>query len=76
MKAPETDPVFEPFFSKQWSDLLNVSLYNFLSSVFQNMRIHTCCVILIFSIVSLNNFSFTNFAEFQYGAIRTQKFRM
>lgn len=42
MKAPETDPQFEVFFSKQWGELLVTSLGNFLATVFQHMRTYPC----------------------------------
>ncbi|KAG0256747.1 WD repeat-containing protein 91 [Mortierella polycephala] len=37
-KKPETDPEYELFFSKAWLDTFTVSLHNFLSTVFQNIR--------------------------------------
>ncbi|XP_041728319.1 WD repeat-containing protein 91 isoform X3 [Coregonus clupeaformis] len=35
--APEQNPVFSPYFSRQWSDTFLVSLHNFLSVLFQCM---------------------------------------
>jgi hypothetical protein len=37
-KKPEADPEFDLFFSKAWLDTFTISLHNFLSTVFQNMR--------------------------------------
>ncbi|KAI7872923.1 WD40-repeat-containing domain protein [Spinellus fusiger] len=37
VKQPATDPTFETFFSKQWVDNYTISLYNFLTTTFQNM---------------------------------------
>ncbi|KAF9191199.1 WD repeat-containing protein 91 [Haplosporangium sp. Z 767] len=37
-KKPEIDPEYELFFSKAWLDTFTVSLHNFLSTVFQNIR--------------------------------------
>jgi hypothetical protein len=39
VKNPTTDPNFETFFTKQWLDTFSVSLHNFLTTIFQNMRI-------------------------------------
>lgn len=35
--APEQNPAFSPYFSRQWSDTFLVSLHNFLSVLFQCM---------------------------------------
>uniref|UniRef100_A0A674A0B2 WD repeat-containing protein 91 n=1 Tax=Salmo trutta TaxID=8032 RepID=A0A674A0B2_SALTR len=35
MPAPEQNPLFSPYFSRQWSDTFLVSLHNFLSVLFQ-----------------------------------------
>lgn len=32
LKNPEQNPELEPYFNKQWVDMLNVSLQNFLST--------------------------------------------
>uniref|UniRef100_A0A668AA78 WD repeat-containing protein 91 n=1 Tax=Myripristis murdjan TaxID=586833 RepID=A0A668AA78_9TELE len=37
--APEQNPAFSPYFSRQWSDTFLVSLHNFLSVLFQCMHI-------------------------------------
>ncbi|XP_071029942.1 WD repeat-containing protein 91 [Oncorhynchus clarkii lewisi] len=37
MPAPEQNPLFSPYFSRQWSDTFLVSLHNFLSVLFQCM---------------------------------------
>ncbi|CAO3617846.1 unnamed protein product [Cunninghamella echinulata] len=37
VKTPNTDPVFETYFTKQWVDNYTTSLFNFLSTIFQNM---------------------------------------
>uniref|UniRef100_A0A3Q2Z519 WD repeat-containing protein 91 n=1 Tax=Hippocampus comes TaxID=109280 RepID=A0A3Q2Z519_HIPCM len=37
--APEQNPAFAPYFSRQWSDTFLVSLHNFLSVLFQCMHI-------------------------------------
>uniref|UniRef100_A0A8C7P183 WD repeat-containing protein 91 n=1 Tax=Oncorhynchus mykiss TaxID=8022 RepID=A0A8C7P183_ONCMY len=39
MPAPEQNPLFSPYFSRQWSDTFLVSLHNFLSVLFQCMHI-------------------------------------
>ncbi|KAK2872227.1 hypothetical protein Q8A67_022124 [Cirrhinus molitorella] len=35
--APEQNPIFSPYFSRQWADTFLVSLHNFLSVLFQCM---------------------------------------
>uniref|UniRef100_A0A3B4E6Z4 WD repeat-containing protein 91 n=1 Tax=Pygocentrus nattereri TaxID=42514 RepID=A0A3B4E6Z4_PYGNA len=40
--APEQNPAFSPYFSRQWADTFLVSLHNFLSVLFQ-------CISLMFS---------------------------
>ncbi|XP_059214487.1 WD repeat-containing protein 91 [Centropristis striata] len=37
ISAPEQNPAFSPYFSRQWSDTFLVSLHNFLSVLFQCM---------------------------------------
>ncbi|MEQ2167697.1 WD repeat-containing protein 91 [Goodea atripinnis] len=37
--APEQNPAFSPYFSRQWADTFLVSLHNFLSVLFQCMHI-------------------------------------
>uniref|UniRef100_A0A672YU60 WD repeat-containing protein 91 n=1 Tax=Sphaeramia orbicularis TaxID=375764 RepID=A0A672YU60_9TELE len=37
--APELNPAFSPYFSRQWADTFLVSLHNFLSVLFQCMHI-------------------------------------
>ncbi|XP_076614505.1 WD repeat-containing protein 91 [Chaetodon auriga] len=37
ISAPEQNPAFSPYFSRQWADTFLVSLHNFLSVVFQCM---------------------------------------
>ncbi|KAL4617303.1 WD repeat-containing protein 91 [Arapaima gigas] len=37
--SPEQNPVFSPYFSRQWADTFLVSLHNFLSVLFQCMHI-------------------------------------
>ncbi|KAG5272227.1 hypothetical protein AALO_G00163030 [Alosa alosa] len=37
--SPEQNPVFAPYFSRQWADTFLVSLHNFLSVLFQCMHI-------------------------------------
>ncbi|KAI9499031.1 WD40-repeat-containing domain protein [Zychaea mexicana] len=37
VKNPATDPTFETFFSKQWTDNYMISLHNFLATTFQFM---------------------------------------
>uniref|UniRef100_A0A665TTS3 WD repeat-containing protein 91 n=1 Tax=Echeneis naucrates TaxID=173247 RepID=A0A665TTS3_ECHNA len=39
MPAPEQNPAFSPYFSRQWADTFLVSLHNFLSVLFQCMHI-------------------------------------
>ncbi|KAL7853260.1 hypothetical protein AOLI_G00201040 [Acnodon oligacanthus] len=39
--APEQNPAFSPYFSRQWADTFLVSLHNFLSVLFQCMHILT-----------------------------------
>uniref|UniRef100_A0A8C1NXJ6 WD repeat-containing protein 91 n=1 Tax=Cyprinus carpio TaxID=7962 RepID=A0A8C1NXJ6_CYPCA len=39
--APEQNPTFSPYFSRQWADTFLVSLHNFLSVLFQCMHIQT-----------------------------------
>uniref|UniRef100_A0A672S8Y3 WD repeat-containing protein 91 n=1 Tax=Sinocyclocheilus grahami TaxID=75366 RepID=A0A672S8Y3_SINGR len=39
--APEQNPSFSPYFSRQWADTFLVSLHNFLSVLFQCMHIQT-----------------------------------
>lgn len=51
LKTPETDPILEPFFGRQWAELLTISLHNFLSSVFRHMRTHIHAVLLWISLV-------------------------
>ncbi|KAK7895764.1 hypothetical protein WMY93_021089 [Mugilogobius chulae] len=44
---PEQNPLFAPYFSRQWADTFLVSLHNFLSVLFQCMHIlKTMCVSL------------------------------
>ena len=38
-KNPEIHPVFESFFSKSWFEALQMSLFNFLSSVLHNVQL-------------------------------------
>ncbi|KAM9539478.1 WD repeat-containing protein 91 isoform 3-T3 [Salvelinus alpinus] len=37
MPAPEQNPLFSPYFSRQWSDTFLVSLHNFLSVLFHKL---------------------------------------
>lgn len=37
--APEQNPAFAPYFSRQWADTFLVSLHNFLSVLFQCVHI-------------------------------------
>ncbi|XP_055087827.1 WD repeat-containing protein 91 [Periophthalmus magnuspinnatus] len=37
LPAPEQNPLFAPYFSRQWADTFQVSMHNFLSVVFQCM---------------------------------------
>ncbi|KAM6985921.1 WD repeat-containing protein 91 [Aplochiton taeniatus] len=39
ISAPEQNPAFSPYFSRQWADTFLVSLHNFLSVLFQCMHI-------------------------------------
>uniref|UniRef100_A0A3B3ZJ28 WD repeat-containing protein 91 n=1 Tax=Periophthalmus magnuspinnatus TaxID=409849 RepID=A0A3B3ZJ28_9GOBI len=39
LPAPEQNPLFAPYFSRQWADTFQVSMHNFLSVVFQCMHI-------------------------------------
>ena len=39
--APEQNPAFALYFSRQWTDTFLVSLHNFLSALFQCMHILT-----------------------------------
>ncbi|GES84047.1 WD repeat-containing protein 91 isoform X2 [Rhizophagus clarus] len=38
-KNPASDPSFETFFTKQWIETFNISLHNFLNTIFQNMSL-------------------------------------
>ncbi|KAJ8007389.1 hypothetical protein DPEC_G00117000 [Dallia pectoralis] len=40
--APELNPAFAPYFTRQWTDTFLVSLHNFLSVLFQCMHILLC----------------------------------
>uniref|UniRef100_A0A673HGK0 WD repeat-containing protein 91 n=1 Tax=Sinocyclocheilus rhinocerous TaxID=307959 RepID=A0A673HGK0_9TELE len=42
--APEQNPSFSPYFSRQWADTFLVSLHNFLSVLFQCMHIQTLSI--------------------------------
>uniref|UniRef100_A0A7N8XIF5 WD repeat-containing protein 91 n=1 Tax=Mastacembelus armatus TaxID=205130 RepID=A0A7N8XIF5_9TELE len=46
--APEQNPAFSPYFSRQWADTFLVSLHNFLSVLFQCMHILEKPVLLSF----------------------------
>uniref|UniRef100_A0A671V6W3 WD repeat-containing protein 91 n=1 Tax=Sparus aurata TaxID=8175 RepID=A0A671V6W3_SPAAU len=55
--APEQNPTFSPYFSRQWADTFLVSLHNFLSVLFQCMHIlqlnpQLCCYKYIDSCLS------------------------
>ncbi|KAJ0057674.1 hypothetical protein NL108_011605, partial [Boleophthalmus pectinirostris] len=39
LQSPEQNPLFAPYFSRQWADTFLVSLHNFLSVLFQCMHI-------------------------------------
>uniref|UniRef100_A0A8C9TJG6 WD repeat-containing protein 91 n=1 Tax=Scleropages formosus TaxID=113540 RepID=A0A8C9TJG6_SCLFO len=39
IQSPEQNPVFSPYFTRQWADTFLVSLHNFLSVLFQCMHI-------------------------------------
>ncbi|XP_069484881.1 WD repeat-containing protein 91 isoform X2 [Ambystoma mexicanum] len=39
LQAPESNPTFAPYFSRQWADTFLVSLHNFLSVLFQCMPV-------------------------------------
>ncbi len=57
LKAPASDPAFELYFSKQWLDVFIVSLHNFLSTIFQSVRIihaEFCSFHLLYYFYSLN----------------------
>jgi len=37
LKSPEQNEMFSAFFSKSWQDALQLSLFNYLSVIFQSM---------------------------------------
>lgn len=42
LPAPDSNPTFATYFSRQWADTFIVSLHNFLSVLFQCMHILFC----------------------------------
>lgn len=47
IRNPSSDPNFEVFFTKPWLETFTVSLHNFLTTIFQSVRItpptHALC---------------------------------
>ena len=50
MNEPDKDPEFGPYFSKKWSDMLRITLHNFLSTILFNTpspKVRFCRTILV-----------------------------